>query len=332
MHRKKLMSLAADRSGLNYLLRNSGTWQGLLVLNYHRIGDPCESKFDHGLWSAVPEEFESQVAYLVRHFDVISVHDLPDVTKRSDGRFVLVTFDDGYIDNYTLAYPILRKFGCPATFFVTSGFIDQPQVSWWDEIAWMVRSSSLEQLPPSRWNSQIIEFGADARETAVRTLLRIYKTLPATATHEFLNHLADATLSGRCPETTARAEWMTWDMIREMQDGGMSVGGHTQSHPVLATLAPEHQHEEIAAGLQRLECELGQRPTAFSYPVGNHDSFNEITRACLADEGICWAFSYYGGFSRFPILDCLDIPRVAVERDIDMAQFRSITSYPQMFA
>ncbi|MEO1997206.1 MAG: polysaccharide deacetylase family protein [Planctomycetaceae bacterium] len=332
MNSRELLSLVADRSGLNRLLRYSGTWQGLLVLNYHRIGDPRKSKFDHGLWSALPAAFESQVAYLVRHFDVIALSDLDDVSQQRDGRFVLLTFDDGYIDNYTHAYPTLRKFGCPATFFVTTGFIDRPQVSWWDEIAWMVRSSPLDRLHPSSWNSQTIAFGPQPHEMAVRTLLKIYKALRPGATNTFLDHLAESTLSGRCPAETARAEWMTWDMIREMRDGGMTLGGHTKTHPVLATLEPDQQQLEIAEGLRRLESELGQRPAAFSYPVGNHDSFNEITRACLANEGIRWAFSYYGGYSRFPIADCYDIPRVAVERDVDMNQCHSITSCPQVFS
>ena len=332
MNRKELMSLVADRSGLNRLLRYGGTWHGLLVLNYHRIGDPRQSPLDHGLWSALPEDFESQVAFLVRHFDVVSVNDLDEVTRQPDGRFVLLTFDDGYIDNYTHAYPTLRKFGCPATFFVATGFIDRPRMSWWDEIAWMVRSSPRDRLEPSEWNPRVILFDEPAREMAVRHLLRIYKALRPSATDQFLDHLADATDSGRCPPDTAHKEWMTWEMIREMRDGGMTFGGHTETHPILASLDPDQQQMEIDAGLNRLEAELGPRPLAFSYPVGQHDSFNEITRACLTDAGIRWAFSYYGGYCRFPIHDPYDIPRVAVERDIDMPQFHSITSCPQLFA
>ena len=88
----------------------------LIVLNYHRIGDPSETVGDPGVFSASAEEFGRQVAFLrARYLPVGLDEAVRFVEGRADGRAarVLVTFDDGYIDNYRLAYPILKTQGVP---------------------------------------------------------------------------------------------------------------------------------------------------------------------------------------------------------------------------
>src|SRR5687768_10585572 len=82
--------------GMGPLLRRTNTWQGVVALNYHRIGDGRDSVFDQGLWSATPEQFDRQVALLKRHCDLIAPEELKDVVGRRRGRFGLITFDDGY--------------------------------------------------------------------------------------------------------------------------------------------------------------------------------------------------------------------------------------------
>jgi len=107
----------------------------LLVLNYHRIGDPDATPYDRGLFSARQDAFAEQVAHLARSCDVISPADIETIRRERHGRFVLVTFDDGYRDNYELAVPVFASRGVPATFFVCTGYIDRPHLAWWDEIA-----------------------------------------------------------------------------------------------------------------------------------------------------------------------------------------------------
>ena len=87
--------------------------------------------------------------------------------------------------------------------------------------------------------------------------------------------------------------------------------------------------------VMELSQELSEPVSAFSYPVGRQDAFNAATRTALTHNGIDWAFSYYGGFLRSPTrnpIDRLNIPRVAVESNTTIADFRSYTALPQIFS
>jgi peptidoglycan/xylan/chitin deacetylase (PgdA/CDA1 family) len=314
------------------LLGLANRWTGVLALNYHRIGDGGRSLFDRGLWSADADGFDQQVRWLKAHADLVTPADLPNLLARRRSRAVLITFDDGYLDNFEAAFPILKYHRVPATFFVTSGFLDDARLSWWDEIAWMVRVSPNASIHGGTWWPGLLVVDEPDRECAVRHALRVYKALPADATSGYLDFLGDATGSGRHPGALDTRTWMSWDMVRQMRAAGMAIGGHTVSHPVLARLSPECQWQEISQCGERYLAELGEPMRWFSYPVGQRDSFNDATRDCLRRAGVSYAFSYYGGRRSFDDWDDLDIRRLPVESDMDVDWVRAAVVLPGVFA
>jgi len=305
-------------------------WRGIIGLNYHRIGDGRRTLFDRGLYSATAEDFDTHVRWLKSNFDVIAPRDITTAVRAKRGRHVIITFDDGYADNHEHAFPILKSHGVVATFFIATGFIDQPRLPWWDEIAWMVRTSKRSDIELPRFLAARVSFDDPEREGAVRALLRAYKKLPDSRTTEFLDAVGRATGTGRpTPDVIdARTIWMTWDMIRQMHAGGMTIGGHTAHHPVLARLSREDQANEIAICERRLKEELGIPMTTFSYPVGTVDAFNTESRACLRERGVHTAFSYYGGMRRLSDWDDYDIRRIAIEQDTSFDEFRAMVMFP----
>ena len=314
------------------MLRATSVWDGVLILNYHRIGDRQHSLLDRNLWSATDEDFDLQIGTIARNFQVIGLNELDSVLGKKHGRFVMVTFDDGYLDNYTNAYPILKSHSVPATFFITTGFLDIPKVPWWDEIAWIVRSSPLLGLEPNRWTTTAVAFDEPNREGAISRLLAVFKGLSGDVTEDYLCFLGDTLQAGRCPKDIAHGLWMTWDMIREMKQWGMTFGGHTVHHPILANLSADQQDAEIGPCRKRLVEELGEPIDAFSYPVGGPTSFNDDTRASLQRHGFKWAFTYLGGYCHCDHKDRFALPRTAIETDIDLPVFRAIATLPQVFA
>lgn len=190
-------------------------WHGLLIFNYHRIGDAVsELHGDRALYSATQDDFADQMAFLARHFDVIQPADLAQVSQRQKGRHVMVTFDDGYRDNYELAFPVLRAQGFGATFFVATRFLDEGALAWWDEIAWMVRHCTRPHLQPGPWTDSPLSLADADRAGTLNQLLARYKRLQGHDGAAFLDWLADASGSGRCPPEEMRRMWMTWDMVR----------------------------------------------------------------------------------------------------------------------
>ncbi|MFO0891132.1 MAG: polysaccharide deacetylase family protein [Isosphaeraceae bacterium] len=330
--KKDLLAGLMARSGMHHVCRKLVRWSGVLTLNYHRIGQGASSLFDRELWSADPEGFDAQVRCLKANYDVVSPDDLPELVHKGRGRAALITFDDGYADNYHAAFPILRRHGVKATFFVSTGFLDDPRVSWWDEIAWMIRTSDRAGIDVRPWIPEPVAFDGPDRAGAIRTLLRAYFRTPSKCSEGFLDVVGESTGTGRCPRSMASETWMTWDMVREMRSAGMTIGGHTVTHPVLARMPREGQWREISRCGERLAAELGQPMLDFSYPVGRDGAFNDETRQCLRLANVRHAFTFHGGFRQFEDWDDYDIPRVPVESNINLDRFRAMLSLPMVFS
>lgn len=324
-----------DATGIRRIAGGITSWSGVLCLNYHRIGSANGSPFDHGLWSADEEAFDFQVRFLKSYADIVRPEDLSEVRTRNAGRFILITFDDGYRDNFTAAFPILKRNGVPATFFIGTGFLDSPKLPWWDEIAWMIRTSAKQKTAVPPWVPETIPLDTPKsphREEAVRIFLRAFKAMPSTENAAYLTALSEALGTGRYVEKIPNELWMTWDMVREMRANGMSFGGHTVSHPILSRMPHDQQFQEIVECGRRFEKELGEPMRWFSYPVGSANSFDARTRDSLKRAGVTFAFSYYGGYRTFGNWDDYDIRRVAIESYTSPALFKSIVSLPQFFA
>ncbi|WP_437185222.1 polysaccharide deacetylase family protein [Planctomicrobium sp. SH668] len=333
MSKRELLARSLEWTGMGSLLTSTtGKWDGLVVFNYHRLGDPLQSQFDRNLYSAGQSEFEGQVRFLRQNYDVLRISDLEEKLPKR-GRYVLITFDDGYRDNFELALPVLKQLGTPATFFITSGFIDNKPIAWWDEIAWMIRRCSHQVFHhPQVDQNPIAVQSIEEHEVAIQRCLRTFKSIPSSETEEFLETLASVTGSERCSREVTESIWMTWDMIRELDANKMDLGGHTVTHPVLAYSDPVEQEWEINQSKRRIETEIGHPITAFSYPVGQPDSFNEITKTLLEKAGYLWGFSFSGGFTRRGPHDPYDLPRVAVSPHISRELFQSTAKLPWIFA
>jgi len=312
--------------------RRIGAWRGVLVITHHRIGEPTDSRLDWDLWSARPDDFAAQVRFLSRNFELVDPGALGPEMARARGRRVLLTFDDGYRDNYDVAYRVLREHGVRAAFFITTGFLDGDATAWWDEIAWMVRASERRTVPADGFLDGTVEFDDPNRQGAVAALRRTCASLPGRDISGFLDWLSRATAVPRRDPADARADWMSWDQLREIEAGGMTVGAHTVTHPVLSSISLEDQRREVRQSIERIEEELGSRPDLFSYPVGWRGSFTDQTKALVRDSGARLAFSNYGGFVSGSNWDPHDIPRANLGVDTDAAVFRAMTTIPQLFA
>ena len=308
-------------------------WRGLVTLNYHRFGDRTQSAVDPGVYSATAESFDAQIRYLKKHCDLIGLSDLPDVLREgSSRRAVLLTVDDGYRDNYEVAYPILKQHQVPAVIFLATGFLDQPRVAWWDEISWMVRESRLAVARlPDRWKVEPLRLAPETTAAALSRVLGLVKTLTPQELALLLDDLAECLQTGRAPVTDQTAPWMTWEMVREMRRNGIAFGGHTITHPILAYCSTDQQRTEIFGCKARIEQELGETIEAFTYPVGMRNSFNPQTMGLVQEAGYRWAFGFYSGYT-VPNCNPYDLHRVAIHPEIAEAEFRMLVRMPRLFA
>lgn len=330
MSKREAFSRYLEGLGLGALLRATCRWNGLLVLNYHRIGNWRAEPWERDLFSASQEVFARQVQFLKSNFDVVGVDDLAALQNKP-GRHVQITFDDGYRDNHDLAFPILKSERATATFFVCTGFIDRGGIPWWDELAWLVNHSMRDHLPAFK-GLRDLPLRGEARFVSMRRLNDLYDVLPDDARRFFLDELAEAVGVGRCPPSEAEKLWMNWNMVKAMHEGGMSIGGHTLNHVELSRYTESEQLQEILGSCQRITEMTGAPVRTFSFPYGAPHSFNEDTRQALKRAGIDFGYSYYGGYQKPGHWDRYNLLRVPVEDYHSEALFKATLTLPSLLA
>jgi len=304
----------------------------VVVLAYHRIGDGSGATVDQALWSATAEQLDRQLRLVSRSFEIVGPDQLIHGASRAPGRRVMITFDDGYRDLHDLAFPVLAANGVAATLFICTGFIDGLETAWWDEIAWMIRSSEGSRLAAGPWSPASLTLRGNGVAATIERVNQAYRTQAADSGDRFLTQLGEATGSGRRPVADGRADWLTWDQARAMQAAGHEIGAHTVSHPVLARCSPERQRREITGSVERIAQQLGRRPRCFCYPVGLPDTFSAATQQCLREAAIDLAFTDYGGYLRRGHVRRYDVRRTNVGHALSDEGFAAMLTVPQVFA
>ncbi len=265
--------------------------QGQLTsLCFHRIGVPADDlSSDPSLFTMSVEEFSAAMRWLRDHADVLREDELLsclDGLTPWPKRPVCLTFDDGYIDNYSKAFPILLELNLHAWFFVAPDLLSGAATPWWDAIY-------------QRRANGIIS-GAEARQ-----LSHQIKSLPDAATQQLLSDLRSSYTA------TARGSFMQPEHVRVLADAGMSIGAHSMTHRVLSTLPVADQYREIITSKRSLESLTGRSVRSFAYPVGGDESYSSFTPSLVREAGFRAAFTFSDRRSQFENLDRLRLPRMA---------------------
>jgi peptidoglycan/xylan/chitin deacetylase (PgdA/CDA1 family) len=316
-----------------------------LILLYHRVAAPAT---DPQLLSVTPERFSSHMAYLSRHFEIVSLHELvrrmPNAGTGS--RLAAVTFDDGYADNLSQAKPILESCHVPATVFVATAALVTGSPFWWDELERLL-------LHPSRLPSSLKleidgrafewDLGEDGEYTSqgfashktwnvlcgddptrrhglYRVLCRRFKPLTEATRHRALGHLR--AWAGLSHDQSPPPPMLTREGVRSLAMGRwVEVGAHTASHQALAGLSLADQRAELASSKHCLEAIVGRPVTTFAYPYGTKADYTSETAVLVKKEGFTLACSNYPeAVARTS--DVFQLPRFVV-RDWTEARFAS---------
>ncbi|NTV51808.1 MAG: polysaccharide deacetylase family protein [Candidatus Firestonebacteria bacterium] len=274
-----------------------------LILMYHRV--IAETGYFKSLCVS-PQHFARQIRYLKENFSIVTLEEAAQRLKSGDlpdEDQVVITFDDGYQDNYTHAFPVLRQAGVPATIFLTAGHINNDRIFWWDRVERLAGTlppgkTSLklpEELYPPELREAVRKLVAGAPERSrpwIQAVVAFLKTIPDEKKHAILDDLeSQATVPPAKPSPPS----LTWDQVREMAQGGIDFGSHTFNHPIMTQVTPEQARVELSASKREIEKHLDRPVRYFAYPNGMETDFNAMTERVLQDcgyEGACLA---YGG-------------------------------------
>ncbi|MBN8730166.1 MAG: polysaccharide deacetylase family protein [Acidobacteria bacterium] len=228
----------------------------------------------------------------------------------------MITFDDGYANNYSLAFPILQRYRAKATVFLTTGFVDRRIHLGTDRLDYLVHNAPGD-IHEFVWRGQRIRLreNADGPGEEAPGAREFLKRLPFEETHAFLQGLQerigihydwDAVPPALLP--------LHWHEIRKMHESGLVVfGAHTFSHPILSHCPVDVQEFEIGESKRRVEGELGVECTLFAYPNGMREDYTQETKTLLTAAGFTYAFTAEGGHNAAEPQDPYELKRWGTE-------------------
>lgn len=283
------------------LLRLARWWQQrsgrhLIILYYHRADG----------------HLRAQLHYLQRHYRVMRLEDAleefyanpADVEvgackekHRKDRRIPLVlTFDDGYIDNYTYGFPLVRRLQIPITIFLIPGYVESGECFWWFAPEELVQSATVDKVTIEAKTYQLSL--AEDRVALVNVIDRLVRYAPSVRERERLLSDLQRTLGATLPKRGVGGKEdgalpMNWEQIREMEASGLvSFGAHTMHHPILSCLSdPAEARYEVAESRKVLEERLGHSVSTFAYPVGMSSDIGDQGLQAVKEAGFRWALT-----------------------------------------
>jgi peptidoglycan/xylan/chitin deacetylase (PgdA/CDA1 family) len=296
------------------------------IFCYHRVipNELVKTQCVNRAMYVTPDTFDRHIRWMKTAGEII---DHNEILNTSSGPRFVITFDDGWKDNFIYALPILQKYDARAIIFISTDSIDRQKLFWSEEVGIVIKRSLktdreiisiLQQLSlsamklvehrdreyiNSNWNS-------DGLTHLLDRFVESLKVLSGEKRDYFLNLLYSA-LGASQPVSTDIL--LTWDEIRSMQKYKISLGSHTHTHPILDRMDETTIDKELCISKQILESRIGGEINLFSYPNGCFRS--NYIQYSLNKFGYKYAFT----LERSPVwikTDPFLIPRCLVYEDI----------------
>jgi len=296
----------------------------VLILTYHRVlpGKERNQQFIQPGMYVQNNVFEKQMLFLEKYFSILSFAELLDLwnkeTLRKDQRYCVITFDDGWLDNYIYAYPILREHNIPATIFLPVVFIGTNQWFWPDKIGYILRQCDFDSL--TMVNKEFItllrrrypwmkQLNGVRHNEEIDLLINICKRQPEEEIHDFIMQMTK-NFNLDFPDERVL---INWDEVEEMSQHGIAFGSHSSTHKILTKLPAKESQKEIEESLYILRQKNINYIPIFCYPNGNYNQ--EIIRQVKAADyqaAVSTRFGFEDGLPQ----DLFSLKRISIHNDI----------------
>jgi len=262
----------------------------IVILMYHRVSDDdfLINKISDPYKTRVSKSnFFRQVKYLHENYKIISLNEcVNQIESREVKREnqIVITFDDGYADNYCNAFDVLNTFNLPATIFLITNQIESGRKFWLDQLYDIVfgEYSSQENIGKfflNRAIQNVLLYIKYRKFISLRNKLKVMGGRERSALLERKRLDCTETQSNFSNNDSA----LTWEKIREMKNAKITFGSHTCSHHILSRLPAEKVREEIEKSQLVIKSRLNGAIDLFAYPYGNSGSYNDYTKKILKE-------------------------------------------------
>jgi peptidoglycan/xylan/chitin deacetylase (PgdA/CDA1 family) len=288
-----------------------------LIVGYHRVVENFERSAANTIPSMLisTRTLDRHIDWLAKRFSLLSLDEIGSQLESGHSfakPAAAITFDDGYSDVYHHAYPLLKRKGIPAAFFVVTGLADSGRPQVFDRLYLQLLLLRREGKPLALTVARALQTtGTDAKrfvqlyrvaDEPFVVMTTALKTVPRNELDRAVSVLESQALFHK--EVFDQMSPMTWDMIETMHRGGMTVGSHTASHVLLTAESVETARKELSESKEALEKHLNASIRHFAYPDGR---FNPMVIDAVHSAG--YRFAYTICHSRDQNRPLLTIPR-----------------------
>ena len=261
------------------------------VLMYHRFSEKPTPGRVH------KSEFSRQIDYLARHFNVMRMDQLFKCMATNPAELInvaVITVDDGYLDFYENAFPLLREAGIPATLFLTTHFADGDFWLWPDRVRYILEQSDYIEtceIPGFKQCNCYLDDNMREKlwERIVAYLLSIEESRKQLWIEEFTER--QGVNVPRVPTTQYSA--VTWEQVREMAAANIEIGAHTRTHPSLGMISTSRLQYEITGAVSDIKWQTGWHPVSFCFPNGQRDDYTDTVKEYVKQAGCMGAVTAF---------------------------------------
>jgi len=273
---------------------------------FHRVSDEKDA-----MWPPMTVDlFKKIIRHLAENFLVVPLESYLDdpgafQTKR---KIATVLFDDGFKDNIEYAAPVLQMNQCPASFYVVTDCIDNNIPTWTYLIDNALASTKKNRLEFSHYFFPEKFRKIDLSTSRVKEIKPWMKTLDNARRKSITGFILD-----ECDDVPIPRTMMSWNDIRQLQSAGFVMGSHSDTHPMMASLANEEDIiNELRVSAARLKSETGITPVTISYPIGSYD---ERVIRNAKEEGYRYGLAVKQRFYNTEKDGLFEIPRVELYQE-----------------
>ncbi len=282
------------------------------ILMYHRFTEKPSTGSVHR------DIFEQQIIFLKNNFHLITLDNLIKTYRQCESfpkNTIVITVDDGYSDFYEIAFPILKKHNIPATFFITTRFIDGDFWLWPDSVRYILEHSNSIDLHKISGNLEYTTKRMTKRDkqTVWGIIINFLLSIPEDEKKHWLTEFAQLQNVEFPDKPIEGYRAISWTQVKELSINNIEIGAHTQSHPSLARLKEAQLAEEILGSVETIQNKIGQRPTSFCFPNGQPSDYTELVKKHIKDAGCNSAVTAF--YDKYLIDDLFELRRFSVSTD-----------------
>ena len=224
-----------------------------------------------------PKYLENTIHFLrEKNYEIVSLNRAVQILNENQDnkKFVVFTFDDGYVDNYSYAYPILKKHKVPFTIYVTTHFPDGKAILWWYLLEDLVLKENQIKFELNGTMYQFPCANNFRKDWAYQEIHKLILNGPSSQLDDRIRIVFENYNINILKKTSELS--LTWQQIREMsEDPLVEIGAHTIHHHALSKLPESVVQMEMEGSRDRIEFEIGQKVEHFSYPFGTLNEAGE---------------------------------------------------------